>query len=193
MSSSRDEPQAFAFETALGYMALVVQGGVLLQTNFAHPTVIAALTALAPEYRDHVVSEPPLPKLVERLKAYAAGEHDDFRDVKLDLGHLTPFQRKVIERLRRVGYGKTVSYGELASLAGSPRAARAVGTTMACNHYPVIVPCHRVINSNGTLGNYGGPNGIVTKYELLKLEGRDLKPSAGKRLQSRLKASLAKR
>jgi len=193
MSSKRDSPEAFVFETAMGYMALVAQGDLLCQLNFAHPTAAAAINALAPEYRANVVNEPPMPTLVERLKSFAAGEHDDFRDIKLDLRHLSAFQRKVIERLRRVPYGKTVGYGELAAMAGSPGAARAVGNTMAGNRFPVVVPCHRVINSNGSLGSYSGPNGILTKDQLLKLEGCQLKPSNRKRKSRAVKRSFARR
>lgn len=79
-------------------------------------------------------------------------------DCEVDLEAVTaPFARTVLDTLRReVGWGETVSYGELAEMAGRPRAARAVGTTMAHNPIPFIVPCHRVIAAGGRLGGYGG-------------------------------------
>ncbi len=88
-----------------------------------------------------------------------------------------PFARSVLETLTRdVGWGETVSYGELAAMAGSPRAARAVGTTMAHNPIPFMVPCHRVVAAGGKLGGYGGTNdgeaaSLAIKRWLLMHEG----------------------
>jgi methylated-DNA-[protein]-cysteine S-methyltransferase len=80
------------------------------------------------------------------------------------------FQRRVLQTLRqRVGPGKTISYGELAEVVGHPGAARAVGTAMARNPVPIVVPCHRVLASGGGLGGYGG--GLDMKKALLRLEG----------------------
>ena len=82
-----------------------------------------------------------------------------------------PFPRKVYETLRRdVGFGETVTYGELAEMAGRPGAARAVGNAMSRNPVPIVVPCHRVVASGGKIGGYG-PSGVRTKRFLLALEG----------------------
>ncbi len=83
-----------------------------------------------------------------------------------------PFRRTVLETLRReVPWGETVTYGELAAMGGRPRAARAVGTAMASNPVPLVIPCHRVVASNG-LGGYGGADGRPDlKRALLALEG----------------------
>jgi methylated-DNA-[protein]-cysteine S-methyltransferase len=80
-----------------------------------------------------------------------------------------PFRRAVLEKLREVPRGQTVSYGELAARAGHPKASRAVGTACARNPVPIVVPCHRVLPSTGRLGNYGG--GPERKAALLRLEG----------------------
>jgi methylated-DNA-[protein]-cysteine S-methyltransferase len=92
-------------------------------------------------------------------------------DVAVDLSSVeNDFQRKVLATLRkRVGPGKTISYGELAEVVGHPGAARAVGTAMARNPVPIVVPCHRVLASGGGLGGYGG--GLDMKRGLLELEG----------------------
>jgi methylated-DNA-[protein]-cysteine S-methyltransferase len=80
----------------------------------------------------------------------------------------------VYETLRRdVGWGETVSYGELAEMAGRPRAARAVGNAMSRNPVPIVVPCHRVVTAGGRIGGYG-PSGVPTKRFLLALEGVEL-------------------
>lgn len=87
------------------------------------------------------------------------------------LEHVPPFHRKVYKTLCKVPAGKIVTYAELAKRAGSPGAARAVGTAMAKNPWPIIIPCHRVVAGNGKLGGYSGRGGAVTKRQLLALEG----------------------
>jgi methylated-DNA-[protein]-cysteine S-methyltransferase len=109
--------------------------------------------------------------LGERLRRYFAGEHDDFGDVEIDLSGATPFQRAVAEALRAVRYGETVTYGELAALAGHPNAQRAAGTFCAGNRFPIVVPCHRVVAAGG-LGSYGSL-GLEYKRRLLALEGHE--------------------
>jgi methylated-DNA-[protein]-cysteine S-methyltransferase len=110
-------------------------------------------------------------KLLKRLAAAATGANDDFRDVELDLSHLRPFARRVVQRCRTIPPGKTMTYGQLAAACGSPRAARAVGSVMRTNRYPLVVPCHRVVGSGGSLGGFSAPNGIATKRQLLAAEG----------------------
>ncbi|MGY8769586.1 MAG: methylated-DNA--[protein]-cysteine S-methyltransferase [Pirellulales bacterium] len=108
--------------------------------------------------------------VVELVTDYCAGHFVDFRDVDIDLDNHTPFQRKVINACRKIPFGKTKSYGELASKAGSPFAARAVGSTMAKNIFPLIVPCHRVVGSSGKLHGFSAPDGLNMKARLLKME-----------------------
>jgi methylated-DNA-[protein]-cysteine S-methyltransferase len=106
--------------------------------------------------------------LADRFAAYFAGARDDFADVALDLDG-TPFQLAVIRALREVPYGETVTYGELAALAGHPNAQRAAGTVCARNRFGIVVPCHRVVAAGG-LGSY--PTlGVEYKRRLLALEG----------------------
>ena len=91
----------------------------------------------------------------------------------LDLGDIDGFRRTVLETLvREVGWGETVSYGELAEMAGRPRAARAVGTAMRSNPLPFVIPCHRVVAAGGRIGGYGGGrNAVALKRRLLEREG----------------------
>jgi methylated-DNA-[protein]-cysteine S-methyltransferase len=104
-----------------------------------------------------------------RIARYFAGGGDDFLDVELDLDGATAFERAVTEALRRVPAGETVTYGELAALAGHPNAQRAAGTFCARNRFPIVVPCHRVVAAGG-LGSYGSL-GVEYKRRLLELEG----------------------
>jgi methylated-DNA-[protein]-cysteine S-methyltransferase len=109
--------------------------------------------------------------LAERLQRYFGGERIDFADVELDLSWATPFQRAIAETLREIPYGESVTYGELAALAGHPNAQRAAGTFCARNRFPLVVPCHRVIAAGG-LGSFGSL-GTEYKRRLLALEGHE--------------------
>ena len=108
-------------------------------------------------------------QLVERLQAYFAGEPVSFADVAVDLEYETPFLERCAHALRAVPRGETVTYGELAALAGSPGAARAAGSFCARNRLGLFVPCHRVVSAGG-LGSYGS-HGLAYKQRLLELEG----------------------
>jgi methylated-DNA-[protein]-cysteine S-methyltransferase len=107
--------------------------------------------------------------LVERLSSYFAGQDVVFADVALELDWCTQFQQDVVTSLRAVPFGETVTYGELAALAGRPNAQRAAGSVCAHNRFPIFVPCHRVVSANG-LGAYGSL-GVAYKRRLLELEG----------------------
>lgn len=107
--------------------------------------------------------------LIQRLQAYFQGERMSFDDVELELDGWTPFQLAVVRALRRVPYGEVLSYGDLARLAGHPRAQRAAGTFCARNRFGIVVPCHRVVGADG-LGSYGSL-GVEYKKRLLALEG----------------------
>jgi methylated-DNA-[protein]-cysteine S-methyltransferase len=107
--------------------------------------------------------------LSERFEAFFAGARDDFLDVDVDLDWATPFQQALADTLRSIPYGETVTYGELAALAGRPGAARAAGTFCAQNRFGLVVPCHRVVAAGG-LGGYGSL-GAGYKQRLLRLEG----------------------
>jgi methylated-DNA-[protein]-cysteine S-methyltransferase len=108
-------------------------------------------------------------ELAGRFASYFAGAVDAFDDVVLDMDWEGPFQRALAAALRSVPYGETVTYGELAALAGSPNAARAAGTFCAGNRFPLVIPCHRVVAAEG-IGGFGSL-GVDYKRRLLELEG----------------------
>jgi methylated-DNA-[protein]-cysteine S-methyltransferase len=108
-------------------------------------------------------------RLIHRFQSYFEGELASFDDVPVEVEDWTPFQLDVLAALRRVPFGEVVSYGELARLAGHPRAQRAAGTFCAGNRFPIVVPCHRVVAADG-LGSYGSL-GLDYKRRLLELEG----------------------
>jgi len=109
-------------------------------------------------------------ELRRRLERYCLGDRIDFDDVPLEQPRGTPFQDRVIKIVRRVRYGQTISYGLLAEKAGYPRAARAVGSVMKANRFPIIVPCHRVVSAGGKPGGYTSPQGLSLKLRLLAME-----------------------
>jgi methylated-DNA-[protein]-cysteine S-methyltransferase len=113
-----------------------------------------------------------VPELARRIAAYFEGERVAFDDVEVDLEWATPLQRAIGEALRGVPYAETVTYGELAALAGRPQAPRAGGSFCAHNRLPLIFPCHRVVAAGG-IGGYGSL-GVEYKRRLLELEGATL-------------------
>ncbi len=106
--------------------------------------------------------------LRRELDEYFDGRRHAF-DLAVDLRDLTPFTERVLHELARVPFGETVTYAELATRAGNPKAARAVGMTMNRNRIPIVLPCHRVVGSGGSLVGYAG--GLERKVALLTLEG----------------------
>ena len=104
------------------------------------------------------------------LARYYAGERVSF-DLPVDESRFTAFQRDVYRAVARIGYGTVKSYAEVAQEIGRPRAARGVGTAMARNPLPIVIPCHRVVGRSGALTGYSAPGGVATKRALLHMEG----------------------
>ncbi|MEW5351394.1 methylated-DNA--[protein]-cysteine S-methyltransferase [Streptomyces sp. 16-176A] len=131
-----------------------------------------ALERLASRLGAEPVEAPGSPVLAEairQLKAYFAGERRDFA-LPLDWSLISGFNRQVLRELASgVPYGTVVGYGDLARRVGQPQAAQAVGVAMGANPLPLVVPCHRVVESDGGIGGFGG--GLETKRTLLALEG----------------------
>lgn len=166
------------FSTDLGWIALVGSGAIVNQVTCGHRTRAAALAAVEREFDRCWREADWYPSLARRLAEYARGAPDDFRDVELDLDFLTPFARRVVKHCRAIGYGCTQSYGELAAASGAPRAARAVGNTMAGNRFFLIVPCHRVVHGGGDAGRLSASGRLRKTLRLLESAGRHSK-SAG--------------
>ncbi len=124
-----------------------------------------------PDWRPYSNNDPvPLTEVIQQLRAYFDGR---LRDFDLKLAPQGPaFHRRVWRELCNIPYGETISYGELARRVGSPNASRAVGRANGANPIAIVIPCHRVIGSNGKLTGYGG--GLPRKEFLLGLERRQL-------------------
>ncbi|MXW00917.1 MAG: methylated-DNA--[protein]-cysteine S-methyltransferase [Holophagales bacterium] len=154
-----------AFDTPIGALRLV--GGEDSIIRIELPNRAAELPD--PAWRPSNDRLPAaLSEAKRQIREYFAGERQDF-DLPLS-PHGTAFQRRVWTELRRIPFGETISYGELAARIGKPTASRAVGAANGRNPLPVVVPCHRVIGSDGRLTGFGG--GLPTKQALLDLERR---------------------
>ncbi len=160
------------FASRLGWMGLLTNGGRVERLTFGHPTKAAARQALpSPRLAVAEVIEEQC-ELVERLQTYAAGGQQNFDDVPVAFFGLSAFQVSVLGQCRRILYGQTCSYAELALQAGHQGAARAVGNCMAINPVPLIVPCHRVVQAGGRPGQYSAPGGTGMKRQLLAMEAK---------------------
>ena len=172
------ESRLSCFETSLGWIGLLGQEAKLVAVFAGYPSA-AAVRSKARSAHPAFVEQDFDPELRELFVAYSEGEAIDFSSVEVELPKLTPFRKQVLKATRNLGYGQTVTYGELAAKAGHPRAARAVGTVMSSNCFPILIPCHRVLAAGGRLGGYTSPAGTKLKIRLLELEAR----SAGRPLE----------
>ena len=156
------------FSTPLGWIAAMASAKGLVAATLPQRSEEHALMALGQSVENVRQDNGAFEDLAARLKAYFEGRRVDFAD-KLDLSAGTSFQQRVWEATRRVPYGETRSYLWIAKQIKRPRAARAVGQALGANPLPIIVPCHRVIATDGGLGGFGG--GLGVKRMLLRLEG----------------------
>ena len=105
-----------------------------------------------------------------KIQDYFAGKPVDFAAAPLDLSDCPPFARAALAALAKVGYGRRITYGELAAAAGNPKAARAAGAACARNPMPLVIPCHRVLAGDGALGGFSAAGGVAVKARMLALE-----------------------
>lgn len=155
-------------DTPLGALLLAATERGLVRVAFAAEDHDAVLVSIAARISPRILRAPGrLDDAARQLDEYFEGRRHAF-DLPLDLSLATGFRRTVLAQLREIGYGHTASYAAVAVAAGSPRAVRAVGTACATNPLPVVVPCHRVVRSDGTIGQYLG--GTDAKRALLRLE-----------------------
>ena len=159
-------------ETPVGPLLIAGDGEAVRRVDFPESG------AARPPERDWVkASSGPVGEAARQLREYFAGTRTAF-DLPL-APEGTAFRRNVWRLLQGIPYGETITYGELARRAGNPKASRAVGAANGANPIPIVIPCHRVIGSNGKLTGFGG--GLPMKEALLGLEARQLGFFAGGR------------
>lgn len=155
-------------DSSLGPLLLASTPDGLVRLAFGREGHDLVLTRLAADISPRVVHAPGhLDDVARQLDEYLAGRRRRF-DLPIDLRLSRGFRRTVLERLDRVPYGTTTTYGALAADAGRPRAAQSAGTACATNPVPIVVPCHRVVRRDGVIGEYLG--GTAAKLALLDLE-----------------------
>ena len=156
-------------DTPVGTLLLAATEQGLVRVAYdveGHDAVLATLAArVSPRV---LVAPGRLDPVARELDEYFAGSRRAF-DVPLDQRLSTGFRAEVLRHLPEIGYGRTESYAQVAAAAGNVRAVRAVGSACATNPLPVVVPCHRVVSSDGSIGGYAG--GPAAKRALLTLEG----------------------
>ena len=155
------------FNTDMGWIAILGSVRGLVSVTLPQKSAQEAFEALGEAIKHATLSPDRFEDLIKRLQAYFGGYRVSFPD-ELDLSTATPFQLKVWQITRLIAYGEIRSYGWLAEKAGKPGAARAIGQALGRNPLPIIIPCHRVIGSNGKLGGFSG--GLEMKRRLLHLE-----------------------
>ena len=159
-----------SLDTPLGELLLAATTGGVVRVALPNESRDTVLQELADAVSPRILEEPlRLDDAARELSEYFDGKRRGF-DLAVDLRLSHGFRRQVLERLRRIPFGETLSYSAVASSSGHPGASRAVGTACATNPVPLIVPCHRVVRSDGSIGNYAG--GERAKRFLLDLESR---------------------
>ncbi len=155
-------------DTPIGPLLVAATARGLVRVAFASEGYDAVLQALATRVSPRILrSRSRLDAVARELDEYFTGRRQAF-DVPLDLSLSTGFRRQVLTHLPAIEFGRTQTYTQVAAAVGNPRAVRAVGSACATNPLPVVVPCHRVLRSDGGLGGYLG--GLDTKRALLQLE-----------------------
>lgn len=152
-------------ETPIGTLLIAGDADAVLQIKFPQ---LGKPVKAEPDWQE--AQRGPVGEAVRQLREYFAGKRTGFDLPLAPQG--TAFQRSVWRQLQEIPYGETISYGELARRVGNPKASRAVGSANGANPLPIVIPCHRVIAGDGTLGGFGG--GLPTKQTLLALEQRAL-------------------
>jgi methylated-DNA-[protein]-cysteine S-methyltransferase len=160
------------YETATGFGALAANDAGLVAHHLPFGAVSAAAAQeLVAELHPLAAGENSLTRDgAKLLSRYFAGERVSFA-IPLELARFTTFQKQVYRVVADIPYGTALSYAEVASACGSPKAARAIGGAMAGNPLPILIPCHRVVGVSGLMTGFTAPGGIGSKRELLAMEG----------------------
>ena len=169
------ETKYVIFETKWGYFGLAGTESALCRTSLACPKRRKTETHLLRDQRGPQFDKTFFKPLQEQIAAYYEGERVNFGlEIPVSLDGFRAFGVSVLEECRQLQFGQTISYAGLASKSGSPNASRAVGSTLAKNPLPLIIPCHRVLRTDGNLGGFSAPGGIAVKKMMLELERKGL-------------------
>ena len=152
---------SFCYKSRIGWIDIIAEENRIVRASFSEaapssePTVPPTLPVLA--------------RTIKLLDLYFAGGPVDFAEISVQLAYGTAFQQQVWKAIQQIPYGEVRSYQWIADEIGRPKSARSIGNAVGANPVSILIPCHRVIRSNGALGGYGG--GLDRKRQLLTLEG----------------------
>ena len=165
---------AKTFATTLGHAALVWRGDVI-KAVFLPEKKFAVIEGRCRQAGAALAGKVAIPDriaaAIKQIINYFAGEEHSFKKIKLDMTDIPAFRQLVYKELQKIGPGCTVSYGELGEACGKNSAARAIGGAVGANPFPLLIPCHRVINADGSLGGFSAGAGLDLKAQMLRLEG----------------------
>lgn len=167
-----DEEHFVVYESSIGYISIVMKKGKVVSLDVTDKGIYEARKMVLSLHPDATESMTPFKTIRTLLDRYLQGREVDF-DVEVDISHLGMFTQKVLTELRRVAWGDVKTYGWLAKKTGKTGAARAVGQALKRNPIPIIIPCHRIIRDDGTIGGFS--MGVNIKERLLALEGVHIK------------------
>jgi methylated-DNA-[protein]-cysteine S-methyltransferase len=166
------------FPTAIGWCGVVYEGKRMVKIEVGYPHPKSIEKKILRECGNGCVRIPPQGEVVENIRRYASGEKVRFK-AAFSWSSFTSFQRKVYREAMSIPYGAVETYGSLAQKIGCSGASRAVGSALARNPFPLVIPCHRVVRGDGRLGGFSAGGGSALKRKLLMLEGE------GQRLRRR--------
>lgn len=163
------------FETALGFMGLAWSESGVTRVFLAEKSREAVERRLLRACATAPTAEAERPawitRLIGEIGAYAAGEKVDFSAVPVDLAGVDDFRLAIYAAARKLGFGQTTTYGELAKRAGHGGLPRETGAALGANPVPLIIPCHRILAAGGKIGGFSAPGGSASKEKMLALEG----------------------
>jgi methylated-DNA-[protein]-cysteine S-methyltransferase len=174
----KDRRKYVIFKTKWGFFGLLANQEGLLKSALPHPSYKSAKkNLLVGMFRGAKKDKKLYPELQKAIKAYYDSKNSDYADftgrffapICLDG---SGFAQKILKTCMKIPPGQTITYSQLAEKAGFPKASRAAGTVLAKNQLPLLIPCHRVIRSDGKIGNFSAPGGTLTKKKMLKHEMR---------------------
>jgi methylated-DNA-[protein]-cysteine S-methyltransferase len=160
-------------QTKFGYFGILAQKNTVLRMSLPVSDRRSAENQLLEGLEPVEYDAGLLPNLQKQIKSYFAGTYVEFdKKLSLQLGRLSQFSQDILKACQKIPYGKTVTYKKLAEMANHPKAARAVGNAMGNNPIPLIIPCHRVIKSNGSTGGFqkNRPGGQDLKKRMIEME-----------------------
>ena len=155
------------FETQWGTGIVAASEKGICRVELPCPDGFGPPAQFAPDLQ---TASPLTEQVAEMLKLYFKGEPQLFDAIPVDLGKMSDFRTRVLLLIRAIPLGAVKSYGEVAVMAGMPRAARAIGGALAANPVPIIIPCHRVVGSTGKLTGFSAPGGLYLKKIILLME-----------------------